>query len=102
DGIGYRNVIGVQTCALPIPPTDEEPELNRSLFLALQKLSDFHVPEEIYDEAEKMARQINMGEWKNWLKSHALNVDHTTQNKLLQIGRESCREKGRGAWSAVA
>lgn len=67
------------------PPTDEEPELNRSLFLALQKLSDFHVPEEMYDEAEKMARQINMGEWKNWLKSHALNVDHTTQNQLLRV-----------------
>src|SRR5690625_4713125 len=67
------------------PLTDEDPELNRSLFLALQKLSDLHVPEEIYDEAEEKARQTNLKEWAEWLKSYSLNIHYAPQNDLLPV-----------------
>src|SRR5690625_4774077 len=67
------------------PLTDEDPELNRSLFLALQKLSDLHVPEKIYDEARERAQQINMEGWVDWLRSHAMHIDYTEKKELQRM-----------------
>ncbi|GAB3049257.1 DUF4011 domain-containing protein [Virgibacillus ainsalahensis] len=74
---------GIQWHVEPI--TDEAPQLNRSLFLALQKLSNLHVPETIYDEAEEKADQINLKEWADWLEGYSLKADYGSQDELLKV-----------------
>lgn len=55
--------------------TDSEPMLNRSVFLAMQKMSNLHVPDEMYEEAEKKAANLNFLEWLTWLKGYSLNIN---------------------------
>ncbi|WP_117170283.1 AAA domain-containing protein [Paraliobacillus sediminis] len=58
-----------------LEPVDSvEPMLNRSVFLAMQKMSDLYVPDEMYEDAEKKATEINFSDWLTWLKGYALNI----------------------------
>lgn len=54
---------------------DSEPQLNRSLLLALKKLSGIDVPESLFDEAIEKAKDINFLSWTAWLKDLSLKVE---------------------------
>ncbi|MBM7679874.1 superfamily I DNA and/or RNA helicase [Pullulanibacillus pueri] len=54
---------------------ESEPQLNRTLFLALKKMSDLNVPESIFDEAVEKASTGNIPDYIEWLKSYSINVD---------------------------
>lgn len=51
-----------------------EPQLNRTLFLALKKFSELTVPETIYEEAEEQAKEIHYFSLVSWLKKYSINV----------------------------
>ncbi|WP_077622444.1 AAA domain-containing protein [Sediminibacillus massiliensis] len=56
------------------PLEDAEPMLNRSVFLAMQKMSDLHVPDEIYEEAEEKAANLNLSDHVTWLNKYSLDI----------------------------
>ncbi|WP_249870765.1 AAA domain-containing protein [Oceanobacillus saliphilus] len=53
---------------------DSEPMLNRPLFLAMQKMSNLHVPDEMYDEAVEKSKEIDFLGWLTWLKKYNINI----------------------------
>ncbi|WP_058306329.1 AAA domain-containing protein [Gracilibacillus massiliensis] len=67
------------------PINDQAPQLNRTLFLALQKLSNIHVPESLFEEAETKATSINIEEWSQWLADHDFTITANTSEQLESI-----------------
>ncbi|GAQ19284.1 helicase [Oceanobacillus picturae] len=67
------------------PLSDQSPQLNRTLFLALQKFSNIHMPESLFDEAETNAKSINIVEWSNWLAKHDFSVAANTAEQLQTV-----------------
>lgn len=58
-----------------VTPIDgEEPQLNRSLFLALQKFSGLHVTETLFEEAEEKSDSNDLSMLAEWLKGHSLQT----------------------------
>lgn len=51
-----------------------EPQLNRTLMLALRKFHRFQVDEAIYDEAEKQATTGDVRGWAEWLRAHGFDL----------------------------
>ncbi|MGP4077442.1 AAA domain-containing protein [Halobacillus sp. K22] len=80
---------GVEWKVEPIP--DETPQLNRSLFLALQKLSDLHVPELIYEEAEEKAASMDLENLAEWLEGYGMNVEPLLDENIKEV--ESYRKE---------
>lgn len=81
------------------PMDGVEPMLNRSVFLAMQKMSDLYVPDEMYEEAEKMATEINFSDWLTWLKGYALNIAWSESTEIesfqdYKVGTIPSFEKG--------
>jgi very-short-patch-repair endonuclease/chorismate mutase len=67
------------------PINDQAPQLNRTLFLALQKLSNFYVPESLFEEAETKAASINIEEWSQWLADHYFTITAKTSEQLEPV-----------------
>ncbi|SFL61593.1 Part of AAA domain-containing protein [Gracilibacillus orientalis] len=67
------------------PIDDQAPQLNRTLFLALQKLSNIHVPESLFEEAETKATSINIEEWSRWLATHDFTITANTSEQLAAV-----------------
>ncbi|APC47774.1 hypothetical protein BME96_06130 [Virgibacillus halodenitrificans] len=63
--------------------SDSEPMLNRSVFLAMQKMSDLHVPDEMYDEAEQQAEVVNFSNWAEWLDIYSVHIQETNNQGIL-------------------
>lgn len=61
---------------------ETEPQLNRTLFLALKKMNDFDVDEAIYSESEDIAKSIDFSQWISWLKKYDFHVHEPDQNEL--------------------
>ncbi|WP_027410029.1 AAA domain-containing protein [Anoxybacteroides tepidamans] len=59
-----------------------EPQLNRTLFLALKKFNGINVTEDIFDQAEEQAKTIDFLKWIAWLKSYSLNILWSNQGTL--------------------
>ncbi|MEH7114937.1 AAA domain-containing protein [Neobacillus niacini] len=59
-----------------------EPQLNRTLFLALKKFSSLSVSEKIYDEALEKARNVNYLSLISWLKEYSINVIWNNEPQL--------------------
>lgn len=81
------------------PNADAEPMLNRSLFLAMQKMSDLHVPDEMYEEAEKKSSDINFLDWLTWLKGYAINInwiDHSGIKTFTDYRKDTIPEFKKG------
>ncbi|MDM5317198.1 AAA domain-containing protein [Fictibacillus sp. b24] len=53
---------------------DSEPQLNRTLFLALKKLSGIDFTEDLFEEAETISKKIDFLKWTTWLKDCSLNM----------------------------
>lgn len=51
-----------------------DPQLNRTLMLALKKFHRFQVEDTIYDEAEEQALKGDIGSWTQWLRDHGLDL----------------------------
>lgn len=51
-----------------------DPQLNRTLMLALRKFHRFHVSEAIYDEAEKQSVEGDIRGWVEWLRGHGFDL----------------------------
>src|SRR5699024_11391473 len=86
-GIRYRNVTGVQTCALPIfqPGLAEDWSLSndrRTYTFDLREGVKFSNGADLTSEDVKFSYERVQDEWKNELKS-----------KMDKIGRASCRER---------
>ncbi len=75
---------GVEWKVEPIP--EEAPQLNRSLFLALQKLSDLHVPELIYEEAEEKAASMDLENLAAWLEGYGMKVEPLVGESIKEVG----------------
>ncbi|MGP4039554.1 AAA domain-containing protein [Gracilibacillus sp. D59] len=67
------------------PISDQAPQLNRTLFLALQKLSNIHVPESLFEEAETEATSINIEKWSRWLADHDFTITANTSDQLATV-----------------
>ncbi|WP_035725617.1 DUF4011 domain-containing protein, partial [Gracilibacillus boraciitolerans] len=65
--------------------SDQAPQLNRTLFLALQKLSNIHVPESLYEEAETKATSLNIEEWSSWLADHNFTITANRSEQLESV-----------------
>src|SRR5699024_11928648 len=93
DGIRYRNVTGVQTCALPICinsvfRTVDKKQTAKYIYKLgnKQRMMIIEVPKDQYDEALKeMARKIKGGA--------VPNESDPNNSKKYEIGRASCRER---------
>ncbi|MEH7380195.1 AAA domain-containing protein [Bacillus sp. JJ1533] len=64
------------------PMEDSEPMLNRPLFLAMQKLSNLTVPDEMYDEAVGQSTEIDFLGWLTWLKKYNVNINWSNSPEL--------------------
>ncbi|WP_156289366.1 AAA domain-containing protein [Oceanobacillus salinisoli] len=64
------------------PVADSEPMLNRSLFLAMQKMSDLHVPEEMFDEAVDKSTEMKFLSWYTWLKKYEINISWSNTSDI--------------------
>jgi superfamily I DNA and/or RNA helicase len=53
---------------------ESEPQLNRTLFLAMKKLGDINLPEEVLERLEGLATSHDYKPWFNELKSISLNI----------------------------
>lgn len=53
---------------------DDEPQLNRTLFLAFKKYSGIDVTDSIYEEAEEFAKKHDFLNWIKWLKNYSINI----------------------------
>ncbi|MFC4389065.1 AAA domain-containing protein [Gracilibacillus marinus] len=84
-----KKIIGVEWHVNPI--SDEAPQLNRTLFLALQKLSNIHVPESLYEEAETKALSPDIEGWSQWLTEHNFTVS-ANKSEQLQAVQEFTKE----------
>ncbi|MGP4072883.1 AAA domain-containing protein [Piscibacillus sp. B03] len=67
------------------PITDQPPQINRTLFLALQKLNEMYFPEQFYDEAEELAKSGDLSSWSEWLKKFNLNLSVNETEQLQPI-----------------
>ncbi len=56
------------------PMDDAEPMLNRPLFLAMQKMSNLYVPDEMYDEAVEQSTEMDFLGWLTWLKKYNIDI----------------------------
>ena len=78
---------------------DAEPMLNRSFFLAMQKMSDLHVPDEMYEEAEKKATNLNFLDWLTWLKGYSINInwsDHSGIDSFTDYKKDAIPKFNKG------
>nr|WP_114352083.1 AAA domain-containing protein [Saliterribacillus persicus] len=73
------------------PINDQSPQLNRTLFLALQKLSNIHVPESFFEEAESNVKSMNIEQWSQWLADHDFPVTANI-NEHLEVVEEYTKE----------
>lgn len=64
------------------PMEDADPMLNRPLFLAMQKMSNFYVPDEMYDEAVEQSSQMDFLGWLTWLKKYNININWSNAQEL--------------------
>ncbi|MEH7226088.1 AAA domain-containing protein [Bacillus sp. JJ1566] len=64
------------------PMEDSEPMLNRPLFLAMQKMSNLYVPDEMYDEAVGQSTEMDFLGWLTWLKKYNLNINWSNSPEL--------------------
>ncbi|MCH1624445.1 AAA domain-containing protein [Ferdinandcohnia quinoae] len=61
---------------------DSEPMLNRPLFLAMQKMSDLYVPDEMYDEAVEKSTELEFLSWLIWLKKYNINISWSNVKEI--------------------
>lgn len=61
---------------------DSEPMLNRPLFLAMQKMSNLYVPDEMYDEATEQSTELDFLGWLTWLKKYNININWSNSPEL--------------------
>ncbi|MEH7237633.1 AAA domain-containing protein [Bacillus sp. JJ1562] len=64
------------------PMEDSEPMLNRPLFLAMQKMSNLYVPDEMYDEAVGQSIEMDFLGWLTWLKKYNININWSKSPEL--------------------
>ncbi|WP_234410389.1 DUF4011 domain-containing protein [Caldalkalibacillus mannanilyticus] len=57
---------------------DGDPQLNRSLFLALKKINGMNLEEAMFEEASEIAKTKNMEQWLEWLSTYDIKVTSTT------------------------
>jgi very-short-patch-repair endonuclease len=62
---------------------EAEPQLNRTLFLAMKKLNEVNLPEEIFEKVEGLASNHDYKAWLNGLKAYSLNISMNVQEELL-------------------
>lgn len=62
---------------------EAEPQLNRTLFLAMKKLNEVNLPEEIFEKVEELASNHDYKAWLNGLKAYSLNFSMNVQEELL-------------------
>ncbi|MEW9053048.1 MAG: AAA domain-containing protein [Neobacillus sp.] len=69
---------------------EDEPQINRTLFLAFKKLNNLNFTEEFYEQAAEMATKYNYDEWVVFLKSYEIKVSFSPQglSKLKDYKRE--------------
>ncbi|MCQ6265131.1 AAA domain-containing protein [Fictibacillus sp. WQ 8-8] len=61
---------------------NEDPQLNRTLFLALKKLSGINFTEELYEEAVQESKTLDFLKWTTWLKKHSFNLLWSSKGDL--------------------
>ncbi|WP_163536220.1 AAA domain-containing protein [Gracilibacillus sp. YIM 98692] len=67
------------------PLIDQAPQLNRTLFLAMQKLSNLYVPDALFDEAESQADTADLESWAKWLTDNAISVSVNEAEELEPV-----------------
>ena len=53
---------------------EEEPQINRTLFLAFKKLKNISFTEEFFDQASEMAKTYNFDKWLSFFKEHEITI----------------------------
>lgn len=61
---------------------NDEPQLNRTLFLALKKLSGIDFTEELFEEAVQESKTLDFLKWNTWLKKHSFNLLWSSKGEL--------------------
>ncbi|OLS40784.1 AAA domain-containing protein [Bacillus sp. MRMR6] len=69
---------------------DDEPQINRTLFLAFRKLNNLNFTEEFYEKAAEMAVNYNYDDWVSFLKSFEMKISFSAQGltKLKEYRKE--------------
>ncbi|ENH97584.1 hypothetical protein J416_06218 [Gracilibacillus halophilus YIM-C55.5] len=67
------------------PIDDQSPQINRTLFLAMQKLSNFHVPESLFEHEETDAQSIDLEKWRDWLNRHEFSATTQSSDQLKTV-----------------
>lgn len=79
---------------------DSEPQLNRTLFLALKKLSGINFTEDLFEEAEKISKQPDFLKWTTWLKDCSMNMlwssNHTEVKQFTNLTQDIIPEFKKG------
>jgi very-short-patch-repair endonuclease len=83
-----KNNVNSQKWVLKIE--DDEPQINRTLFLAFKKLNNLNFTEEFYEKAAEMAINYNYDDWVSFLKSYEIKVSFSPQglSKLKEYKKE--------------
>lgn len=69
---------------------ESEPQLNRSLFLALKKMNQMNFSEEMFEEASELATKGSFEDWVSWLEKNQIKVK--ANEKEIQLFNEYTKE----------
>jgi very-short-patch-repair endonuclease len=83
-----KNNVNSQKWVLKIE--DDDPQINRTLFLAFKKLNNLNFTEEFFEQAAEMANNYNYDDWVNFLISYEIKVSFSPQGlmKLTEYKKE--------------
>jgi very-short-patch-repair endonuclease len=83
-----KNNVNSQKWVLKIE--DDDPQINRTLFLAFKKLNNLNFTEEFFEQAAEMANKNNYDDWVNFLNSYEIKVSFSPQGltKLTEYKKE--------------
>ncbi|MDQ0160022.1 AAA domain-containing protein [Alkalibacillus salilacus] len=65
--------------------TEDYPQLNRTLFLALQKINEMYFDEDFFQNGEEIAKNADIEEILEWLQTHGFNISNNIQENLMEI-----------------
>lgn len=73
----------IQWDALPV--NDQQPQVNRTFFLAFQKLNEIYFPDDFFDQVEELAQEDNPEGILEFLQGYHFNISDNRTEYLEQI-----------------